>query len=151
MRVNPFDIKTVILAKHAQHVVLIHFPIALFIAAVAFDYLAQWRKNQALAAAAYFNLLLAAISTVPVVASGLVAWQWALEGQKIKGILLMHLILGCISSVLIWLVFWIRWRARRLPERSLPKYRLPIEALAVLIVGLTGHLGGCLSGVNGTP
>ena len=151
MRVNPFDIKTVILAKHAQHVVLIHFPIALFIAAVAFDYLAQWTKNQALAAAAYFNLLLAAISTVPVVASGLVARQWALEGQKIKGILLMHLVLGCISSVLIWLVFWIHWRARRLPERSLPKYRLPIEALAVLIVGLTGHLGGFLSGVNGTP
>jgi uncharacterized membrane protein len=151
MRVNPFDIKTVVLAKHAQHVVLIHFPIALFIAAVAFDYVAQWRKNQALVAAAYFNLLLAAISTVPVVVSGLVAWQWALEGQKIKGILLMHLVLGCISSVLIWLVFWVHWRARRLPERSLPKYRLPIEVLAVLIVGLTGHLGGFLSGVNGTP
>jgi uncharacterized membrane protein len=151
MSVNPFDIKTVVLAKHAQHVVLIHFPIALFIAAVVFDYVAKWTKNQALAAAAYFNLLLAAISTVPVVGSGLVAWQWALEGQKLKGILLMHLILGCISSVLIWLVFWIHWRARRLPERSLPKYRLPIEALAVLIVGLTGHLGGFLSGVNGTP
>jgi uncharacterized membrane protein len=150
MRVNPFDIKTVLLAKHAQHVVLIHFPIALFTAAVAFDYLALWRKNQALAAAAYFNLLLAAISTVPVVASGLMAWQWALEGQRIKGILLMHLIFGCTSTMLIWLVFWIHWRVRRLPERSLPKYRLPIEALAVLIVGLTGHLGGFLSGVNGT-
>jgi uncharacterized membrane protein len=148
MRVNPFDIRTVILAKHPQHVVLIHFPIALFVAAVAFDYFAQWRKNQALAAAAYLNLLLAAISTVPVVASGLMAWQWALEGQKIKGILLMHLVFGCISSVLIWLVFWIHWRVRRLPEKSLPKYRLPIEALAVLIVGLTGHLGGFLSGVT---
>jgi uncharacterized membrane protein len=151
MSVNPFEIKTVVLAKHAQHVVLIHFPIALFIAAVVFDYVAKWTKNQALAAAAYFNLLLAAISTVPVVASGLVAWRWALEGQKIKGILLMHLTLGCISSVLIWLVFWIHWRVRRLPERSLPNYRLPIEALAVLIVGLTGHLGGFLTGVNGTP
>ena len=147
--VNPFDLKTALLAKHAQHVVLIHFPIALFLAAVAFDYLAQWRKNQTLAAAAYFNLLLAAISTVPVVASGLAAWQWALEGQKPKGILLMHLTLGCMSSVLIWLVFWIHRRVRRFPERSLPKYRLPIEALAVLIVGLTGHLGGFLSGVNG--
>ncbi len=65
MRVNPFDIRTVVLAKHAQHVVLIHFPLALFVAAVAFDYLAQWTRNQALASAAYFNLLLAAISTVP--------------------------------------------------------------------------------------
>ncbi|MGO8986358.1 MAG: DUF2231 domain-containing protein [Terriglobales bacterium] len=147
--VNPFDLKTVFLAKHAQHVVLIHFPIALFITAVAFDFLAQWTKNHALAAAAYFNLLLAAISTLPVVASGLAAWQWALDGQKLKGILLMHLILGCTSSVLIWIVFWIHQRVRRFPERSLPNYRLPIEALAVLIVGLTGHLGGFLSGVNG--
>jgi uncharacterized membrane protein len=146
---NPFDPKTVLLAKHAQHVVLIHFPIALFISAVVFDYIAQWRKNQMLAAAAYFNLLVAAISTVPVVASGLAAWQWALEGHKLKGILLMHLIAGCISTMLIWIVFWIHRRARRSPERSLPNYRLPIEALAVLIVGLTGHLGGFLSGVNG--
>ena len=149
MRINPFDIKTVLLARHAQHVVLIHFPIALFIVAVAFDYAAQRTKNRTLAAAAYFNLLLAAISTVPVVATGLAAWQWALEGQKLKGILLMHLVLGCVSSVLIWLVLLIHWRARRQNGESLPKYRLVIEAFAVLFIVLTGHLGGFLSGVNG--
>jgi uncharacterized membrane protein len=149
MRVNPFDISAVVLAKHAQHVVLVHFPIALFITAVAFDCLAQWTTNRTLAAAAYFNLLLAAVSTVPVVATGLAAWQWALEGQTLKGILLMHLVLGCISSVLIWLVCWIHWRVRRHPAAFLPTYRLPIEAVAVLLVGLTGHLGGFLSGVNG--
>lgn len=60
MTMNPYDIKTVLLAKHAQHVVLIHFPLALFPAAVAFDYLAHWTKNPTLAAAAYFNLLVAA-------------------------------------------------------------------------------------------
>ena len=32
---NPFDLKAALLARHAQHVVLIHFPIALFIASVA--------------------------------------------------------------------------------------------------------------------
>jgi len=149
MKVNPFDIKTLLLARHAQHVVLIHFPIALFIAAVAFDYLAQRTRNSTLAAAAYFNLLLAALSTIPVVATGLAAWQWALEGQKLKGILLMHLVLGCISSVLIWVVFSIHWSARRRHQESLPKYRLLIEALAILIVALTAHLGGFLSGVNG--
>jgi uncharacterized membrane protein len=149
MNVNPFDIRTVLLARHAQHVVLIHFPIALFTAAVAFDYLGQWTKSRTIAAAAYFNLLLAAVSTVPVVVTGLAAWQWALGGQKLKGILLMHLVLGCISSVLIWLVLWIHLRARRHPEKPLPKFRLPIEVVAVLLVGLTGHLGGFLSGVNG--
>ena len=149
MRVNPFDIKTLLLARHAQHVVLIHFPIALFIVAVAFDYVAQRTKNRTLAAAAYFNLLLAAISTVPVVATGLAAWQWALEGQKLKGILLMHFVLGCTSSVLIWVVFLIHWRARRHNQESLPTYRLALEAFAILIVAMTAHLGGFLSGVNG--
>ena len=149
MSVNPFDIKTMLLAKHAQHVVLIHFPIALFSAAVAFDFISQWTKSRTLAAAAYFNLLLSAVSAVPVVATGLAAWQWALEGQKAKGILLIHLVLGCISSVLIWFVFWVHFRVRRHPEESLQKYRLPIEAVAVFVVGLTGHLGGFLSGVNG--
>jgi hypothetical protein len=37
-----------------------------------------------------FNLLPAAVFAVPVVATGLAAWQWALEGQKLKGILLMQ-------------------------------------------------------------
>ena len=149
MSVSPFDIRSAMLAKHAQHVVLIHFPIALFPVAVAFDYLAQWTKSRMLAAAGYFNLLVAAAFTVPVVATGFAAWRWALEGQPLKGILLMHLVQGCLSSVLIWLVLWIHWRGRRHPEESLPTYRLPIEAVAVLLVGLTGHLGGFLSGVNG--
>ena len=146
---HPFDLKTVLLAKHAQHVVLIHFPIALFIIGVLFDFLGQWKKQRLLAAAAYYNLLVAAIATLPVVVTGILAWQWELEGQKLKGILLMHLVMGCASSVLICMVWFIHMRTRRNKEDVLPGYRLPIEALAVVIVALTGHLGGFLSGVNG--
>ena len=146
--VNPFDLKTAMLAKHAQHVVLIHFPIALFITAVVFDFIAQWTRRRGLADAAYYNLLLAAISTAPVVATGILAWQFQLEGQKLKGILLLHLALAGASSVVIWLVWWLHFRAKRRAE-ALPNYRLSIEFLGVLIVALTGHLGGFLSGVNG--
>ena len=92
---------------------LIHFPIALFITAVAFDLIAQWTKRRSLAHAAYYNLLVAAISTVPVLATGLLAWQFQLEGQKLKGILLLHLVLACVSTVMIWLVWWVHFRARR--------------------------------------
>jgi len=146
---HPFDIKTVLLAKHAQHVVLIHFPIALFIIGVLFDFLAQWKQQRVLAAAAYYNLLVAAIATIPVVVTGILAWQWELEGQKLKGILLMHLVMGCVSSILIGVVWFIHRKTRRNHEQALPAYRLPIEAVAVVIVALTGHLGGFLSGVNG--
>jgi len=145
--INPFDLKTALLAKHAQHVVLIHFPIALFITAVAFDFIAQWTKRRSLSHAAYYNLLGAAITTVPVLASGLLAWQFQLEGKKLKGILLLHLVLACVSTVMIWLVWWVHFRARRRTV-YLPTYRLALEVLAVGIVALTGHLGGFLSGVN---
>ncbi len=144
---HPFDIKAALLAKHAQHVV--HFPIALFIAGVVFDFLAQWTKQRLLAAAAYCNLLAAAVFTVPVLITGVLAWQWQLEGQRLKGILLMHLVLGCASSLLIWIVFLVHLRAQRSPGGVPPGYRLPIEALGVALVTLTGHLGGFLSGVNG--
>jgi uncharacterized membrane protein len=147
--INPFDIKTVLLAKHAQHVVLIHFPIALFISAVAFDFIAQWTKRIGLTDAAYYNLLVAAISTIPVLATGVLAWQFQLEGQKVKGILLLHIVFASVSSVIIWVVWWIHFHARR-REAVLPGYRLALEILGVGLVALTGHLGGFLSGVN-TP
>ena len=148
MNVNPFDIKTILLAKHAQHVVLIHFPIALFIAGVGFDLIATKTNRRGLQDAAYYNLLFAAISTLPVLATGILAWQFALEGQRLKGILLEHMILAGISTVLIWLVWWIHIRARW-NEVELPAFRIPIELLGVAIIALTGHLGGFLSGVNG--
>jgi len=146
--VNPFDPKSVLLAKHAQHVVLIHFPIALYLTSVMFDFIAQWTKNRTIAAVAYYNLLIAAVATVPVVGTGLLAWRWQLEGHKLKGILLQHLVLGIASSVLIWLVWWLHFRASRKAGGTLPAYRLPIELLAGLAIAVTGHLGGFLSGVN---
>jgi uncharacterized membrane protein len=145
--VNPFDPKTVFLAKHAQHVVLIHFPIALFITAVAFDLVAQWTKRRGLEDAAYYNLFVASIFTVPVIATGLLAWQFQLEGHKLKGILLMHLVFACVSTLMIWLVWWIHFRVRRRAE-ALPNYRLALEVVGVGLIAVTGHLGGFLSGVN---
>jgi uncharacterized membrane protein len=147
MRVDPFDVKTILLAKHAQHVVLIHFPIALFITGVAFDVVTLWTKRRALAEASYYNLLFAAIFTIPALATGILAWQFALEGQKLKGILRLHLVLACVSTAIIWLVWWTHSRARRRGEEP-PIYRIPLEMLGVALISLTGHLGGFLSGVN---
>ncbi|MGA3197700.1 MAG: DUF2231 domain-containing protein [Terriglobales bacterium] len=145
--VHPFDLKTIFLAKHAQHVVLIHFPIALFITAVGFDFVAQWTKRRGLADAAYYNLIVAAISTIPALVTGVLAWQLQLEGRKLKGILLQHLVLACVSTLMIWLVWCVQFLARR-RAKVLPNYRLALELLGVGLIALTGHLGGFLSGIN---
>ncbi len=146
---NLFDLRSVFLAKHAQHVVLIHFPIALCLVSIVFDFIAQWTKKRVLEEVVYYNLLVVAICTVPVVATGLLAWRCQLEGQHLKGTLLLHLVLGVVASSLIWLVWSLHFRAHRNPESKLPLYRLPIELAAAAVVALTAHLGGFLSGVNG--
>jgi uncharacterized membrane protein len=145
---NPYNIREALLAKHAQHVVLIHFPVALFLVGVAFDFVASFTKRSALAAAAYYNFVVAAISSLPVVATGLLAWQLQLDGQKLKGILLQHLVLGVTSCVMICLTWYVHFRSRRSSQQTSHRFRLPLELVAAGVIALTAHLGGYLTGVN---
>lgn len=143
---HPFDIKQALLAKHAQHVVVIHFPIALFVVGVVFDWIGHFRGSAALRNAAYYNFAVAALSSPLAVATGILAWQWQLEAQKLSGLLLLHLVLGIASALLIVAVWWLRSRARA--NSSSPGYALILQGVGVFVVALTGHLGGFLSGVN---
>jgi uncharacterized membrane protein len=109
---NPFDLNAALLAKHAQHPVIIHFPI------VAFDLLAIWRSNPTMAKAPYYNLLAAALTAPIAIATGLTAWQWQLEGSKLKGNLLLHLLFALTASGMIWLLCGWRLRQRKFPQRT---------------------------------
>lgn len=148
MKLNPFDPKYFLFAKHAQHVALIHFPIALFVAGVILDFVGVRKNRKDFETAAYFNFWGAALATIPTIASGIAAWQWALEGQRIQGILRLHIIFAAASTFLIWSVLLIHKAARREPNSRLLAYRLAMEAGAFVAIILTGHLGGFLSGVN---
>ena len=148
MTINPFDLKAALMAKHAQHVVLIHFPIALFISSVAFDLLAFWKNSRSLARAAYYNLIAAAVTALAAVGTGLLAWQLQLEGEKLRGNLRLHLTLGASSAVLIWLLTWWRTRIEQPEDNNLSLGYWTLALIAVVIVALTGHLGGILSGVE---
>jgi len=80
--------------------------------------------------------------------SGILAWQWRLGGERLKGVLPLHLILGVASSLLIGGVWWLHQKTKALRNGILPGHRLAIETVAVAVVTVTGHLGGFLSGVN---
>ncbi|HKW17522.1 MAG TPA: DUF2231 domain-containing protein [Terriglobales bacterium] len=144
---HPFDLKQALLAKHAQHVVIIHFPIALFVVGVAFDLAAHFSARTILRSVAYYNFVVAAVSAPLAVATGILAWQLQLNGQRLHGIILMHLLLGSASAALI-LFTWFIHRSALQRQTPLPHYRFPVEVLAVGVVALTAHLGGFLSGVN---
>jgi len=147
--VNFFDLKAALLAGHAQHPVLVHFPIALFIASAVFEVLAVWRRQPVFATVAYFNLVGAALSLPFTIATGLGAWRWQLEGATLKGNLLLHLVCALTSAALIFGLSWKRSRLRSKDERPTIPYFV-VMTLALLMITVTGHLGGILSGVE-TP
>jgi uncharacterized membrane protein len=145
--VNPFDLKAALLATHAQHPIIIHFPIALFIASVVFELLATWRKQPVFAAVAYYNLVGAALTLPLAIATGLGAWRWQLEGAAIKGNLRLHMICALTSALLILFLSWRRSRLRAKASQPRIAY-FAVVALALIAITLTGHLGGILSGVE---
>lgn len=146
---NPFDLKAALLQGHAQHPVIVHFPIALFIASVVFDVLAIWRKQPTLATVGYFNLVGAAITVPFAIATGLGAWRWQLEGAMLKGNLRLHLICALTSAALVVGLCLKRSRIRAKNESLRPSY-FAVVIVALVMITLTGHLGGILSGVE-TP
>src|SRR5438105_12229794 len=145
--VNPFDVKAALLAGHPQHPVIIHFPIALFIASIVFEVMAAWRRQPVLETVAYYNLLGAALTIPFAIATGLGAWQWQLEGAAIKGNLRLHMICALTSALLIFFLCWMRLRIRT-EGISLGIGYWTVTLIALLAITLTGHLGGILSGVE---
>jgi len=145
---NPFDLRAALLAKHAQHPVIIHFPIALFIASLAFDFLAIWRRNPVLAMVAYYNLLGAALVTPVAIASGLAAWQWQLEGARLKGNLLLHMVFALSASGMILVRCGWRFRQQGTSRRPQGRVYMAVALGALVLISLAGHLGGILSGVE---
>lgn len=142
---NPFDPRTVLLAKHAQHVVLVHFPIGLCLMAVIFEILGKWRVNTALLSASYYNQVAAAIMALPTIITGILAWRLQLEGSKLKGNLLLHLLFAWATTLAMWAVVLLYRRT----EAKWVRVRYLAQALTAILVSITGHLGGFVSGVNG--
>ncbi len=94
-------------------------------------------------------MIVAAISAVPTIATGLLAWQLQFEGKGPKGNLKLHMILALTSSVLIWLVCCLHIKEQRKPRFNSPGVRVAVEVVAVALTMLTAHVGGFVSGVNG--
>jgi hypothetical protein len=86
--------------------------------------------------------------SIPAVATGLLAWRWALEGQKLKGTLRLHLLFACAAVIGFWLTVWLRKSRDPLGPATSSGSLLILESLVCVLFGLTAHLGGFLSGVN---
>ena len=148
---NPYDLKTLLLPRHAQHPVVVHFPIALFLISLFFDALGLLRRDRMLAATGYLNLTVAAVTAPLALITGLLAWQFAYGGISLAGLhgtLLQHLVLSVVTTILIWVLWGMRFSKRHEGFDTVKTPYIIIGLIALIIISITGHLGGYLSGVN---
>ena len=125
------------------HLLLLHFPIALLMAAMAREGWLVWKGSRIPSPEVRFCLALAAASAVPTVVLG---WFFAMSGHASSSLLPLHRWLGTMAAG--WAVaaaisseLDVRRGARSWRTRGL-------LFAAVLLVGVAAHLGGLM--VHGT-
>lgn len=139
-----FSLGSVLLARHAQHPVFVHFPIALFVVSLGLDLLAWAKRDPRLAWAGKLNLQIAASTSLLTIASGLLAWRLKFGAAPLAGVLLAHLIGGLFFAATVWAMLEIRRR-----WDVMNAWYFGAAVVGLLAVVTTGHLGGLLSGVAG--
>ncbi len=126
------------------HVIVVHFPIALVFSAVLADLLWLATRKETFARAGRYCLVLAAISALPVVITGLAAAHTQQFVGDYLYIVAAHRYLGIASFVIAALAACMRFSCRQpMKKWWLVGYCILMLALMVSIA-LTGHYGGML-------
>ena len=117
-----------------------HFPIGLFLAGLLLDFIGMVKNQKALLLAGWYNLVLAAASTIFAALSGVLAMS--LMKLPYKGLIFEHMLYAVGASVIMWLM--VALRVHRHEKMNVP-VRLLYYALAVaglVTISYAGHLGG---------
>jgi uncharacterized membrane protein/mono/diheme cytochrome c family protein len=132
-----------------SHPILVHFPIALLVAAAANE-LQRWIRRIPGASPATFPLVAAAaLTAVAATVSGWMNAAWEHDGSTSET-LLRHRWLGTIVTGAMVMVAILAERASRSPHAIGSAFRSAVHAqrlgaiACALLVGLVGHLGGAL-------
>lgn len=128
--------------KNAYHPAIVHFPIALFIAGLILDFFGMLRKDKALLLAGWLNLVMAAVTALGGILSGVAATT--LMKLPYRGLIFDHLLYAVGSSVLMWVMVAMRLHRH---EKMNVGARVAYYVLATacfLTISWAGHLGGVL-------
>ncbi len=132
-----------------SHPILVHFPIALLVAAAANE-LQRWIRRIPGASPATFPLVAAAaLTAIAATVSGWMNAAWEHDGST-SDTLLRHRWLGTIVTVAMVVVAMLAERAARTPHVIGASFRSTVHAqrlgaiACALLIGFVGHLGGAL-------
>jgi uncharacterized membrane protein/mono/diheme cytochrome c family protein len=122
------------------HLLALHFPIALVIAAAIAEALNVWRRSAVPSDAGRFCLVLAAVTAVPTAVLG---WLHAAAGNGVGSpqLLMAHRWVGTSTAAWLVLTALASWQDAR---RGTSRRTRMMLVVGVLLTALTAHLGGLL-------
>jgi uncharacterized membrane protein len=119
------------------HVLVLHLPIGIILAAVALDWIARGQRFRGLAAVSPFLWGLAAVSAVTTAALG---YMHLAEGKFSGDSAAAHRFFGTSVAVFTIVVWWLSRR----PELY-KRVNVATGVVALALVAITGHFGGNLT------
>ena len=126
------------------HPLVVHFPIALLLSALAFELAALIAKRPALHRVSLWNLSLGTLGAGAAVLSGLRAEEVAKHSFEIWRVMELHQRLGITTFILSLMVTAWRWRAHDQLTRRGRAVTLAAMCAIATTVSLGGYLGGRL-------
>ncbi len=128
---------------HPWHVPTVHFPIALTAIALLFLLLALWQRNEMLERAAFYNLTLAAISTIIAGLTGYRDYVARFEGDA--PYINLKIFLAITLLILTTATATIRWRKPEvLWNPATMVFYVSAFAASFLLAAVLGFIGGVI-------
>ncbi len=126
------------------HPLIVHFPIALLIGAMAFLLISYIKPGKADIFRELFkwNLLLGTIGSIAAVISGLIQEDTLIHNEAIHELMELHEKLGIIfTTVFILLNVWLWWKKPDFKKPGGITFSIVFVA-AILVMAFSAHLGG---------
>lgn len=126
------------------HPLVVHLPIGILFLAFLFECLSQFERFREMSGAVQPSLLFGAVFSIAAVGSGLFLSQ---EGGYDETLLQRHEYMGIATAVFTVLLYFVRLRIARLSvsEKKIRSIRILSFLPVVLLLSITGHLGGSMT------
>jgi uncharacterized membrane protein len=120
---------------HPSHALFVHFPVAYYIAVLAFDLLTRLQPNAGLVFAATALIIGAFIASVGAVSTGLIDWIGMVPGSRKRRWATRHMLLQLGTFAFFLASLALRWPDRHEPRAAITWIVIEAVGVAVLLVG----------------
>ena len=142
---RPWTLREIVQGRplgHPSHALFVHFPVAYYLAVLAFDVMTRIHPNEGLVFAGTLLILGAFAGSVFAVATGLVDWWGMVRGSRKRRWATRHMLLQLATFAFFMAALALRWTHRHEPRAATAW--IVIEALGVCILMVGQWFGGVL-------